>query len=254
MREIVPAATAPVQLSGKHEGRAVTVATVLPLGWPAMVRADGEIFLGLQMTSSSGDTGADLAATLEAALVADPGTAVMEIPKHSGELRLADMVAAAPFTVTVHTGFDYWVEGVPDPDGEVAGSLEGANASVVPTERLSTVDAAYWARIGSKEHLRWVLPEDESAVLDALVRLQLAGALTLSDGGQQIGKYVGAFRADGLLVPVWELTPGTEAPALEAPAAAFRARLDEALADDTPLGADGRRARAGLIGRQVTLR
>ena len=112
-------------------------------------------------------------------------------------------------------------------------------------------EAAYWARIGSREHLRWVLTEDEDAALDALVRLHLAGTLGLGSG---IGRYVGAFRADGLLVPVWDLAPGTEAAALEEPARAFRDRLDEALANDRPLDAEGRRARAGLIGRQVTLR
>lgn len=255
LREIVPAATAPITLTADNADRQVIVATVLPLGWPAMVRADGVVFLGLQVTGGSGDPGRDLAAALTEALAADPGSVVTEVSRaESGSGRgdrLRELVADAPFPVTVHEGFDYWVEGVPDPDGAVAGSLERANASVVPTARLDGVEAAYWARIGSREHLRWVLTEDEDAALDALVRLHLAGTLGLGSG---IGRYVGAFRADGLLVPVWDLAPGTEAAALEEPARAFRDRLDEALADDRPLDAEGRRARAGLIGRQVTLR
>jgi hypothetical protein len=254
MREIVPAATAPVTLTGDNKGRQVTVATVLPLGWPAMVRADGLVFLGLQVTGGTGDPGRDLGAALIEALAADPGSAVTDLPRPADGPRLPDLVADQPLTVTVHEGFDYWVEGVPDPDGAVAGSLERANASVVPTARLDSVAAAYWARIGGREHLRWVLTEDEDAALDALVRLHLAGALGLGSGSDRIGRYVGAFRADGLLVPVWDLVSGTEAAAVEEPAVAFRARLDESLADDRPLDADGRRARAGLIGRQVTLR
>jgi hypothetical protein len=255
LREIVPAATASITLTGANAGRQVTVATVLPLGWPAMVRADGAVFVGLQVTGNSGDPASDVAAALVEALAADAGSAVTDLPRPDSGQRLQDMVATdQPFDVAMHEGFDYWVEGVPDPDGTVAGSLERANASVVPTAKLAGVEAAYWARIGSKEHLRWVLPEDEDAVLDALVRLHVTGELALTDGKEQIGKYVGAFRADGLLVPVWDLAEGTGAAAIEAPATAFRTRLDTALADDRPLDAAGRRARAGLIGRQVTLR
>jgi hypothetical protein len=67
-------------------------------------------------------------------------------------------------------------------------------------------------------------------------------------------RYVGAFRADGLLVPVWDLAPGTDADELEAPAAAFAGKLEEALAETAPLTADERRARAGVVSRQLTLR
>ena len=187
-------------------------------------------------------------------MAADAGSAVTDVPQSTTGPRLPELVATGPFTVTVHAGFDYWVEGVPDPDGAVAASLERANASVVPTEKLSGVEAAYWARIGNREHLRWVLPEDEDAVLDALVRLHLADTLNLAADGDVVGRYVGAFRADGLLVPVWDLADGTGAAATEEPAAVFRRRYDDALADTTPLDTAGRRARAGLIGRQVTLR
>ena len=41
---------------------------------------------------------------------------------------------------------------------------------------------------------------------------------------------------------------------VEEPAAAFRARLDESLAADRPLTGEERRARAGLMSRQLTLR
>jgi hypothetical protein len=53
---------------------------------------------------------------------------------------------------------------------------------------------------------------------------------------------------------VWDLAPGTEAPAVEEPAAAFATRLSAALAETGDLSEPERRARAGLTNRQVTLR
>jgi hypothetical protein len=128
--------------------------------------------------------------------------------------------------------------------------MERANAAVVPTVRLASVEAAYWCRIGDRRHLRWVLPHPEDALLDALARLHAAGASALSPDS----RYVGAFRAHGLLVPVWDLAADTGADDLEDVAPAFAERLGEALAGTAPLTADERRARAGVVGRQLTLR
>ena len=38
LREIVPAATAALRLRGDHAGRQATLATVLPMAWPGLVR------------------------------------------------------------------------------------------------------------------------------------------------------------------------------------------------------------------------
>lgn len=62
------------------------------------------------------------------------------------------------------------------------------------------------------------------------------------------------FRACGLVVPVWELPSGTQAADLEGPVQELAARLDDALAVSAPLDANERRARAGIVSRQVTLR
>jgi hypothetical protein len=48
MRELVPSATATLTTT---DGRTVTLASVLPGGTPALVRANGEILLGVQMQS-----------------------------------------------------------------------------------------------------------------------------------------------------------------------------------------------------------
>ena len=97
--------------------------------------------------------------------------------------------------------------------------------------------------------MRWVLPEDEEPLLDALARLHVAGSLTLGEDT----RFIGTFRAHGLLVPVWDLPVEAPADDAEEPAAAFRARLDEALADAAPLTSAQRHARAGLQTRQLTL-
>jgi hypothetical protein len=251
LREVVPAATAPLRL--KDSDREVVLSTVLPLAWPAMVRSDGRVFLGLQVPTRSGDISRDLAAALELALAAEPGNPVQLVGLPGPGPRLQDLLADAPLDITVHEGFDYWIEGAPETetdDEDVAESMERANATVVPTVRLSGVPAAYWCRMKERTHLRWVLPENEDDVLNALARMAAAGGLSI---GPET-KYVGAFRAHGLLVPVWDLPHDREAEALEQPVAELRSRLDEALATATPLSSDERRVRAGLMSRQLTLR
>jgi hypothetical protein len=251
MREIVPAATASVRTTGEFGGHDVTVVTVLPMAWPAMHRADGSVLLGLQTQGGSGDASRDAAAALLAALDADPGT-----PVAPGELpgpgpRLQDVLDLdAPFEVELHTGFDFWLAGVEEVSAEVRESMERANAAVVPTRRLSSVDAAYWCEIGPRRHLRWALTEPEDQLLDALARLHAADRSAVVEGS----RYVGAFRADGLLVPVWDLAPGTDAEDLEKPATVWAGLLADALDETAPLTADERRARAGVVSRQLTLR
>jgi Family of unknown function (DUF5926)/SEC-C motif len=251
LREIVPAATARLTLTGEFAGREATLATVLPMAWPGLVREDGTVFVGLQVSGGSGDTSRDVADALEKALAAEPGVPVMQPTLPAPGRRLQDLLdAAAPLDVEVHPGFDFWLEGVEDKSPEVVASMERANEAVVPTTRLASVEAAYWCQIGERFHLRWVMPHDEDALLDALARLHATG----SDKVGTDSRYVGAFRACGLVVPVWDLEPGTVADALEEPVVLFAGRLAEAMADESPLDDAQRRARAGLRSRQLTLR
>jgi hypothetical protein len=249
LREVVPSATAPLVLAD-GSGREVLLGTVLPLAWPAMARQDGTRMLGLQTAGRSGDPDRDLGQALEAILTADVGQGLADLGAPAPGAGLVSLLDPAPLAITVHEGFDWWLEGVEDPGDEARAGLAEANANVVPTTRLTSVSAAYWCQIGDRTHLRWALPDDEDALLDALARLQAAGALTVGEGS----KYVGAFRALGIVIPVWDLPSGTEAAAVEEPAVALRARLDEALAATTPLTADERRARAGVVSRNLTLR
>jgi hypothetical protein len=261
LREVVPAATATVRLAADHRRAAsddspavdeVIVATVLPLAWPALRRADGTVLIGLQSSGgSSGDPSRDLASALLRAVAAEPGSSVEPRVTPADAPRLQDRFEHdAPFEESVHPGFEFWVDDADDLAPDVRESLERANAASTPTARLTGVDGAYWARVGEREHLRWVLPHDEDALLDAIARLHAAGASGLGEGT----RYIGSFRAHGLLVPVWDLPAGAEADDVEEPAVAFARRLDEALAQTTPLTYEQRRARAGVVSRQLTLR
>lgn len=260
LRELVPAATARLRLKGGlPEGvPAITLATVLPMAWPALRRESGEILLGLQNDTASGDLSRDLADTLRRALAAEPGTPVDAGRPDPQGLRLQDLLDLdAPFEPEVHSGFEFWVEGEEQPAGEVAASLESANSAAIPTARLTGVPGAYWCETPEKNHLRWVMAQPEEQLLDALARLHAAGASSLDEqrgsGDAEGSRLVGSFRAHGLTVPVWDLPSGMTAEECEKPAAAFAERLAEALAVTAPLTAEERRARSGLTNRQVTL-
>ena len=251
LRELVPAATATLRTT---DGRDVTLASVLPGGTPALVRANGQILLGAQLPTSSDDVSRDLGTALAAALEAPAGAPVDAGPiggAGSAGPRLQELLdASAPFEVTVHDDFEFWLEGAPV-DATARAGLQQANEMVMPTVRLVGLEAAYWCRPGAERaHVRWVRPEAEEPLLDALARLSAAEQLTLGEGT----RYAGAFRAHGLVVPVWDVPaelPGAE---WAGPATGLQSRLESALGSTEPLTADERRARAGLLSRQVTLR
>jgi hypothetical protein len=247
MRELVPAATAPLSVRGTD--KPVTLCSLLPMAAPAMVRDSGQLWLGLQVQHNFGDPSRDLAAVLRLAMDADePGVVGLTDPPGDGP-RLQDLVTDDTLSVTVHDGFDFWVADVDEKD-DLAAALEQANAAASPTARLTMVEAAYWTDVGTKEHLRWVMPEPEDQLLDALARLHVSGRDVIVDGA----RLVGMFRAHGLLAPVWDLPLGTGPEALEDPASTFAEHLAEALADDSPLDGEQRSARSGLANRQVTIR
>jgi hypothetical protein len=252
LRELVPAATAELTLKdGLPDGvPSVTLATVLPMAWPALRRDDGSVLLALQNDTSSGDLSRDLADTLLRALTAEPGNPVAAQRVAAGGPRLQDLLdPGADFTPVIHSGFEFWVPDADDVAPEVTASLERANAAAIPTALLSGTDAAYWCGTPDKNHVRWVMPHPEEKLLDALARLHVAGTSALGEGT----RLVGSFRAHGLTVPVWDLPTTMGAEESEKPAAEFAERLAAALAAEGPLTGEERRARGGLTNRQVTL-
>ncbi len=255
MREIVPAATATVRFA---EGQApagapaeVTVATVLPLAWPGLHRENGDVLVGIQSGNASGDTSRDIAAAIELAVAADPGSPVSVLPVSTLDtVRLQDLLdPESPFEITVHDGFDFWVaDSELDADGKE--SLERANDSAIPTVKLASVPSAYWCLIGERAYVRWVLPFDEDTSTNALSRLHAAGTSVLNGGGRLLG----CFRSSGLLIPVWEVDAEAAAVTFEDAVTAMKTLIDAAAAVTTPLTAAERGAKAGLTNRQVTLR
>ncbi|MDQ7803961.1 DUF5926 family protein [Amycolatopsis sp. A133] len=253
LREFVPSATAQLTLA---DGGDVTLGTVLPMAAAAFVRSDGRRYLGLQVQTRSSDISRDLGRSLKWLLDAKEGDVLgvpdtTTPPSADEHTRLQDLLTpGAELDVTLHQDFGWWLPEDADATGDVAVSLERANAAIMPTERLGS--GAYWVLAGDKAHLRWVRPEPENLLLQALARLSAAGELGLGEGS----RYAGSFRAHGLLVPVWDLDSEAHAREWAEAKDALGARLETALKslDDEPLNATERRARDGLIGRQLTLR
>ncbi|MET1076285.1 MAG: DUF5926 family protein [Umezawaea sp.] len=255
LREFVPSAT--VKLPLAKGDREVTLATVLPMAAAGLVRGDGTAFVGLQVQIRSGDISRDLARAIRWAEEAETGEALSVVGPDNGENpgRLQDILDVdAELSPDLHDDFAWWMPPDNQPTGEVALSLERANSAILPTARVDApgVKAAYWVDAGDKAHLRWVRPEAEEKLLNAMARLHVRGELDLGEGS----RYAGSFRAHGLVVPVWDLDREMHVSEWAGPAEALGKRLLDALAsvEDEPITDAERRAREGLRGRQITLR
>ena len=260
VREFVPSAVAPLVLSEAGSAlagdRKPQLVSVLPGAAAAMVRGDGAVFVGLQTQVRTGDISGDLARALRWALAADPGEVLPVSGTGLGgdSVRLQDLLDAdAALDLTVYQDFSWWLpEG--EQTAEVLAAVQQANTVIKPTEQVVAdgVRGAYWVDAGEKAHLRWVRPEPESKLVAALARLQAADQLNLGEGS----RYVGSFRAHGLLVPVWDLDREMHVKEWSEPVAAFGTALGEALAslESEPMTDRERRSRDALAGRQVTLR
>ena len=254
LRELVPAASAPLRLvkeiAEQYPDRPVVLSTILPMALPAMVRPNGRVMIGLQRHQQSGDVSRDLAAAVLAALGTAPGEQVALAPLPGPGPRLQDILEPAPLEVTLHTGFDFWMDGESTDEPEVRASLDRANASIYPSVALTAAPAAYWCRLPDRAHVRMVLPDGEDAALNAMARVAAGPGMPLGEGT----RFAGMFRAHGRLVPVWDVPTGPDAPTWEQPLAGFVAAYTEALTQAQPLTVEERRCRNGLIGRQVPLR
>lgn len=251
LREIVPAATATARTTAEHGARDIVVTTSLPDGWPALHRTDGTVLLALQNILGGGDLSRTLAANLLAILDSEPGTSLthVETPAEDGP-RLQDVLdASVPFAVTLHDGFDYWFGADQPIDGDLRKALDDAAETIIPTEQLAGVDSAYLATFGRRRYLRWSMAVDEDRLVDGVARLHAKRESALGKS-----RFLGIFRACGIVVPVWDVADDVTLEELEQLAEEMRPRLEAAIASTEPLTSDERRARAGIVARQVSLR
>ncbi|MET3860881.1 hypothetical protein ABIE38_001803 [Dietzia sp. 2505] len=254
MREFVPSATA--RLTTTAERREITLATVLPGAIAGLVRDDelgGEAMVGLQVQVHGPDPAADLAYAVDWASRAGGGETLTSSHPDESTPALEDVVVAdAPLEIAVHGDFSWWLAEGAQVRPEIAQAIKNANEVMMPSARVAAdgIEAAWWVDAGEKAHVRWVRPEDEDALFEALARVHSAGGLHLGDGS----RFAGSFRTHGLLVPVFDLDPEMHHQEWAPGLLELDARLDEALAKDGPLTSDERASRDGLRARQVTLR
>ena len=249
MREIIPAATLTVSTTPEYGSREITLVTILPGMGAALRRKSGELLVAVQAVTSSGDASRDIADRLLASLELEPGESISHAELPVPGPRLQDVLdPASAGTLEIRDSYEYWLDEEDAKDPNVQMAIQQTSDQMVPTAQVAGVEGAYWCRM-QREFLRWVRPEPEEKVLDGLARLHFKRELTFDDA-----RFVGAFRALGLLIPVFELAAGTEADELEGPLAAFDEVLTAAIASDEPLSPEERRTRSGIISRQVTLR
>jgi len=254
MREILPSAIGQARTTAAHGAKDVQVVTVLPGGYAGMHRPDGTILLSVQDALPSDNLSADLAATLLATLAAEPGTAVTAQRSTDPGVLLQNVLdTSVPLNAAVQSDYDYWLDSSAERTPEVTASLAEAAEATVPMAEVPGVPNAYWCLM-NRPFVRWVRPEDEDDVVKAIARLHAkrASAIVLADGSE--ARFLGMFRAAGLTVPVWELPDGATADDLAAPMAEFADLFDSALRATIPLDANERRARDGILSRQLTLR
>ncbi len=249
MREILPLATLNVRTTEKFGAKDVTLTTLLPSMAAAVRRKDGIILVAMQTITNSGDPSLDIASHLLEALELREGEALQAPGLPEPGPRLQDILDLESFAeMELHDEPRFWMtpEEASQPDNKEA--LQSSRDQLIPTKRVEGVEGAYWCRM-SREFVRYVRPEPRDAVLDGLARLRAAETCSFDDS-----RFVGAFRAQGLLIPVWELQRGAEADELSTPMAEFSKVLATAISSTEPLSADEKRARAGIVSRQVTLR
>lgn len=250
MREIIPCATLGAQTNEKYGKVEFQFVTLLPDGAGAMVRPDGQILVGLQTRFNTGDISHDVAAAALAAIALQEAneTGVAKFDVRDSSPRLQDILGGSGQMEITDT-FEFWLDPTEETTPERERALEQNREDMVPTQAIPGVEGMFWCSMNNN-FVRYVLDVDEDRLFTALARLQAANQAALGANS----KFVGAFRACGIAVPVFQVDAAASVEDLTLPAAELEKNLQTALAKDEPLTADEKRARAGLVSRQVTLR
>lgn len=247
MREILPLATISATTAQEYGSCELILTTILPSMSAALRRSDGVLLVATQTVMSSGDPSRDIASRIIAGLELKNGEVYQVSEQPEPGPRLQEVIQSFG-PLQLHEIPEFWMtpEEASTPDNRQA--LEDSREQLVPTKSVEGIEGAYWCRM-NREFVRWVRPEPRDAVLDGLARLRASGDFSFDDS-----RFVGAFRALGLIIPVWELARGAEAEELSAPMKEFETKLATAISSTEPLSPEEKRARAGIVSRQVTLR
>ncbi len=252
MKELIPCAVLPAKTSADYGEVEFDFVTLVPDGNPALVRQDGRILVGLQTRFNSGDLSHDLAGALVAALAkveaGEQGVVAFDVRDPAP--RLQDILDLdAPSQMDIHQDFEFWLDPQEERDAEVQAWLRQNQEDLVPTEQVGDLEGMYWCQMNNN-FVRWVTEFGEDDLFTALARLQAAGDANLGEGS----KFVGAFRASGVAIPVFQVDSELQASDFVDAGQVLEEKLAAALEQDAPLTDEERRARAGLVSRQVTVR
>ncbi len=260
MRELIPCAVLTAKTNKDLGALEFDFVTLLPDGAPAMVRADGRILVGLQTRFNSGDLSHDLGAALQTAIAlaesGEDGVVAIDVRDRAPRLQelldkslLHEAASDDASQMQITEDFAYWFDPDEDHDADTLAALEQNREDMVPTEEVPGVPGMYWCEMNSN-FIRYVTNVPEDRLFTALARVQSDGSATIGEGS----RFVGAFRACGIAIPVFQVDPELTAEQLAKPAAKLQKELDKALASKQPLTEDQKRVRAGLVSRQVTIR
>lgn len=254
MQEFVPSAHFVADV--KDAEHKISIVTVLPGAVAALRRSEedgGEAFVALQAQRRGDNPNRDLAYALNWVKQAEPGQSLEVGVSDGTEPALEDILNKdTEADITVAQDFGWWLTEENRNNPQIAATLQRANDSVLPSERIDAniKGAAWWIDPSDKAHIRWVRQEGEEQLLNALARLHAAGELHLGEGS----KLAGVFRTHGILVPVWDLDRTREAASWKEGLEALDPKIEEALAKDTPLTADEQKAKQTIQSREVTIR
>lgn len=249
LRDFIPSGYLRVTTTEEYDSREVLLVSYLPEGIPAMMRADGTPLVAVRTVAHSGDLAHDLGFALVEALKLDNEQPLTGFDVRDPGPRLQDVIVpeAAEFSVT--PSFEFWVDPAKLDDADVQQAMQQTAQDTVPTRQVPGTEGAFWCRI-NHDFVRWVRNEPENQVLDALARLKVRGEANLGEGT----RFIGAFRTCGLIVPVFEMAERTEAEDLTEGATVLATKLETEIENRESLTPDERRARAGLVSRQISLR
>lgn len=253
MREIIPCATLTATTNSDYGSIEFDFVTLLPDGAGAMVRSDGRILVGLQTRFHSGDLSHDAGGALKAALelkaAGEEGVAQFDVRDPAPRLQEMIVNDESQPQMNLREDFGYWFDPNEELNSEMKAALEQNREDMVPTQALPGTEGMYWCQMNNN-FVRYVVAVDEDSLYTALARLQVAGEAIMGEES----KFVGAFRACGIGIPVFQVDPALTAEQLAEPGKKLQTALEKALALDSPMTADERRARAGMVSRQVTIR